>query len=312
MKRYFVVFSVFIILVAIFVDNLSAYGEMIRIVNAPVLERWIDYASDGFEGGVGTEEDPYLIATPEQLARLSLLTPRFTGRKAYEYERTHSKLVKDIDLAGKTWFPIGRIGGFYGVFDGQGHTIYNLTISDYEGFAGLFGSVGSDATIKNLRLVSICIYGGFISGGIVGVLSASGSKVSNCFVSGTIKGFVDAGGIAGTIFTTKGIYNCDVSADIIRNSQDDFSVSVDRWRNRFDYTSGGGIVGRFKGGALINCHAKVNINSFSRSGGIAGEYYGEKKGYFGSYPMNLLIKDSTAGGTLDNEPFAIIYPTGGL
>ena len=32
---------------------------------------WTDYAADAFAGGSGTEEDPYQIATPEQLAKLA-------------------------------------------------------------------------------------------------------------------------------------------------------------------------------------------------------------------------------------------------
>jgi hypothetical protein len=215
-----------------------------KILGAPELESWKEYAADSFTSGSGSEEDPYLIATPEQLARLSILSPRFTGRKAYEREKIHLKLVKDIDLAGKTWFPIGRSdSSFYGVFDGQGHTIYNMIISNDTGFAGLFGSVGSDAIIKNLKLVGVQIYAGFMSGGVVGFLSATGAEVSNCFVSGSIKGFADAGGIAGYIFTSKGIYNCQVSIDIVRNSQDDFSVPMNQFKKGiYDYSSGGDAV----------------------------------------------------------------------
>lgn len=72
------------------------------------------------------------------------------------------KLANDIVMDADTPFaPIGvsRGLGFAGVFDGQGHTIKNLTVSkSYDKiptgiFAGLFGSVlgntGSVAEIKN-------------------------------------------------------------------------------------------------------------------------------------------------------------------
>ena len=75
------------------------------------------------------------------------------------------KLANDIVMDADTPFaPIGvsRGLGFAGVFDGQGHTIKNLTVSkSYDKiptgiFAGLFGSVlgntGSVAEIKNVTL----------------------------------------------------------------------------------------------------------------------------------------------------------------
>ena len=39
------------------------------VVAASASGYWKDYAADGFAGGSGTKEDPFLIATAEQLAR---------------------------------------------------------------------------------------------------------------------------------------------------------------------------------------------------------------------------------------------------
>jgi hypothetical protein len=70
-------------------------------------------------------------------------------------------LVNDIDLAGSDWTPIGSrsnprtIGGvvyyqdaFGGSFDGQGFTIYNMTITGLVETAGLFGYVDSRDRIR--------------------------------------------------------------------------------------------------------------------------------------------------------------------
>lgn len=65
--------------------------------------QWTDFAASSFEGGEGTAESPYLIKTPEQLAKLA--KDVYDGTSVYE--NTYFKLVADIDLAGHDWFPIG-------------------------------------------------------------------------------------------------------------------------------------------------------------------------------------------------------------
>jgi len=71
-----------------------------------------------FAGGSGTKEDPYLIATAQQLARVK------------DYLSGHFKLIADIDLnvapynRGKGWEPIGSGDEpFTGSLDGNGKTI---------------------------------------------------------------------------------------------------------------------------------------------------------------------------------------------
>lgn len=76
-----------------------------------------------------------------------------------EYRNTTLRLMSDIDLGGTEWTPIRSwadaltgwedpLNGF--VLDGQGHTIYNMTISDGGSNSGFFGSNSSSFTIKNL------------------------------------------------------------------------------------------------------------------------------------------------------------------
>ena len=85
-----------------------------------------------FASGTGTEADPYVIATPEQLAFLA------QSVKAGEtYEGKFIVLSADIDLGGKEWMPIGlykyeNTSGndfpFNGSFDGKGYTVSNFVI----------------------------------------------------------------------------------------------------------------------------------------------------------------------------------------
>ena len=101
-------------------------------------------------------------------------------------------LTKDIDLNGKEWTPISMstnlAGGetFRGTFDGQGHTIYGLTVNQKDA-AGLFGYIYA-ATIKNVTVNGASINSNHYAGGIVAwILNTKGNIqvpaiIENCHV----------------------------------------------------------------------------------------------------------------------------------
>lgn len=88
---------------------------------SPDTDSWLDYWESSFAGGSGTADDPYQIATPEQLARLAYIyqgADEQTGDKSYGW----FALTADLDMSGRIW----RGAPFLGHFDGRGHTIANL------------------------------------------------------------------------------------------------------------------------------------------------------------------------------------------
>jgi|GEM_PF-2665182 len=94
------------------------------------------------------------------------------------------KLTADINLEGKEWSPIGT---FTGVFDGNGHSIYDYKTTGPG--KGLFSK--NEGTIKNLVLKDVaisCSTGGeYVN---IGALAAQNSgTIENCSV---ISGFVNA------------------------------------------------------------------------------------------------------------------------
>lgn len=121
--------------------------------------------------GAGTAESPYLIKTDKDLATLAYLskndasvrstaaTTTVTDVKYYGvFAGKHFKLACDIDLA-KTKEDISPVGNteyvFDGVFDGDGHTISNLSIDNYAyDYCGLFSELGVNGEVKNLKLTS--------------------------------------------------------------------------------------------------------------------------------------------------------------
>ena len=166
--------------------------------------------------GAGTEEDPYSIATAEQLRYMSLLVVADNEN----FGGSHYRLTADIDLgaawnaegtltSGTPWTPIGsNTGIFYGSFDGQGHTIRGLYInSPSESYQGLFRYIGNGSTVKNVGVTDSYIKAKDNVGGIVG-LSFNGT-ISNCYHTGSVSGASYVGGILGigTLGTISGVYH---------------------------------------------------------------------------------------------------------
>lgn len=141
------------------------------------------------------------------------------------------KLAADLDMTGIDYVPAGNTIAAYpsrtfaGVFDGQGHTISNLSVASHTGAysaAGLFGTI--TGTVKNVKLANVNITSDHYAGGVVGYISDNtGASVQNCSVEGgSIKstahlkddGSYDdgdkAGGIVGYITAVDYIKGCSV------------------------------------------------------------------------------------------------------
>ncbi|MCL2739447.1 MAG: hypothetical protein FWE30_08395, partial [Bacteroidales bacterium] len=154
------------------------------------LENWIDHAADGFAGGSGTREDPFLISTPEQLAYLTKLVNAGSLDR-----RVYFEILNDIDLGGKEWTPIGtKQHPFIGIFHGRDNVISNLTIATPQDKQGLFGFVGF-SFLGNLTLENVNIRGRDFVGGLVGAISTS--YIGHITLTGTIEGRNFVGGLLG-------------------------------------------------------------------------------------------------------------------
>ncbi len=137
--------------------------------------------ASGFASGTGTESDPYIIETADQLAYFK----DSQTDNAY-YDGKYVKLNADIDLADCTWSGIGggsSSNGFKGTFDGNGHVVYNVALV-YGKNKGFFNS--ATGAIKNLTLF------GSVSGtsavNYIGMLVAiNGASIDNCAVYGNME-----------------------------------------------------------------------------------------------------------------------------
>ena len=97
-------------------------------------KKGLKFYAKTYAGGTGTKEDPYIISTDLELAKLANDVNKGSSMamKSGEY----FKLTKDIDLKHGIWTPIGSTKCikkapdryFAGIFDGDGHAIRNMHI----------------------------------------------------------------------------------------------------------------------------------------------------------------------------------------
>ena len=238
---------------------------------------------EGFYGK-GTEKNPYEIRNVNDL---KLLAEKVNG--GVTYKDKYFKLTADIDLKNEpNWTPIGTMlveegRPFQGTFDGGGHQIANLTISNGGQYGGLFGYT-EGAVIKSCNVtgevngynctggivgyannnthILNCSFQGNVEGdgeergGIVGHTS-SGCEVSGCFVTGTVTGDREVGGIAGSGVGT--IKNCYALANVTATG-----------------VNAGGIAGKAYGVTIENCYYSGEVSAKDYAGGIAGYVSGAK------------------------------------
>ncbi len=149
--------------------------------------------------GIGTESDPYLIKNASDLIMLEEMV-----NNGNLFEGQYIRIEADIDLNNEPFVPMGKNISqvFKGTLDGNGHTISNLYIDNFDGndgvgryYSGLFYTF--NGTLKNLTIQNAYIEGVRAS---VLVGRMDGGTIDNCHVkNASIKGIQKNGAIAGFI-----------------------------------------------------------------------------------------------------------------
>ena len=99
-------------------------------------------------------------------------------------------LTDDIDLKGIDWTPIGIDYNhqYTGTFDGGGKTITGLTVTGSDQYVGLFGCIGEDGKVMNVKLEGVLIESDNEMSNVGGVAGCSRGNIENCSVSGSVIG----------------------------------------------------------------------------------------------------------------------------
>ena len=135
-----------------------------------------------FNGGNGTQENPYLISSGKELAYLQKV---MSGTEAISYSTLYYSITNDINLGSHELDPIGTETPFSGHIEGNGNTIKNAVVTggsseeesgegsesgsqegseeenqeteeEVIGYYGLFGRI-NNATINNLNIDGMTI-----------------------------------------------------------------------------------------------------------------------------------------------------------
>lgn len=145
-----------------------------------------------FAGDTGEPNDPYQIATAEQLISTgsdsSLLEKSFVLVADIDLDPNlpSSRIFKDALITQDADNDVSSHSGpsFEGIFDGNGHTIANLHINGEYGYdAGLFGKLSG--LVKDLHLIDVVVSGSPCDV-IVGLNLRS--TIFRCRVTGQISG----------------------------------------------------------------------------------------------------------------------------
>ena len=240
-------------------------------------EKWTDFAAPDFAGGAGTKDNPYQIATAEQLAKLAKEVN--SGIPEQTHSGEYFKLTAPIDLSGKRWVPIGygneSSHSFSGFFDGNNQIITGLYVDERGNgvCAGLFGAVvaiSDETVLKNFCIENAAIYAGdspdssahtygagVLAGNltILGGSSASFIGVENCQGSGKVDSEMKAGGLLGSA-SYANVSDCSADVTVIGTR-----IS-------------GGFIGDIFLGSYKNCTAKGSVSGGWATGGFAGSVSG--------------------------------------
>jgi hypothetical protein len=202
--------------------------------------------------------------------------------------------AKPADWDGTT---VNALGFFSGTFDGRGYSIKNIKITTGSDFSGLFARLVG--TVKNLGLENVDITGGLATGGLAGTIYGTSTSyipavvIENVFVTGSVKGTTEVGGIAGrnNSNTVNTIKNCYVNATV------EATNATGAWA--------GGIVGCSSSGRRLTIKQvyvagtvkTTNTDLTNFAGGILGFVFNNHSATIITLDSTVVALSELAGGT---------------
>jgi hypothetical protein len=238
-----------------------------------------------YSGGTGEPNNPYRIATAEDLNDI--------GNHVEDFNKCFV-MVNDVNLSEYIGTEFNIMGTnpttpFTGVFDGNDRKIYNFnySVDDLSVPLGLFAfAAGDDSEIRNLGLVepNVVAPGVRDTGALVGYLGW-GCTIKNCYVErGFVSGLYNVGGLVGSNFEGT-ILNCWTSGSVTGmlgtvgglvgdSGADWFPGEIRNCYSIADVTAvesvAGGLLGGSGGNCVSNCFAAGKVQAAVYAGGLVG------------------------------------------
>ena len=286
-----------------------------------------------YGGGSGTEADPYIISSYDQLLRLAE-----QGAKGCFIQTADIKFPNSVDRKPINTVTISK--GYenksynFFVYDGQGYSIKNLS-----GSGGLFGTIAA-STIKNIvvdganinsqgynNVGAICndvVSYAYPSSSGNGYFATGNSRIINCTVKNSkisgngadnIGGICGYGGaIADSFASGVSISGGDCVGGIVGNACSVTGCLANNITVTDSVDSSGGIAGTAygvilydksnnsysSGGSIIGCGVRTFVASATNSGGIVGTATSDTNfAYIKScYAANIFLSGENNGGII--------------
>jgi hypothetical protein len=214
-----------------------------------------------FKSGGGTPDDPYRIATAEDLLAMAADTSNYDkcfiltadinmGGQVFTTAIIAADTIPDYDFQGTA---------FTGTFDGNGHKITNFTINGND-YLGLFGYI--NGLVKNLGLEDSTVSGSSSSYFVGGLVGLNYGTISNCDSTGSVSGSSGSSTVGGLVGYNEGgsISRC-YSTGVVTGGDESYYL--------------GGLVG-YNDGSISNCYSTGSVSGSSDSqdvGGLVGYNY---------------------------------------
>ncbi|MGN0106817.1 MAG: fibronectin type III domain-containing protein, partial [Hominilimicola sp.] len=276
----------------------------------------------------GTETDPFLISTAEELRQFAAYV-----NSGFTFSGYYFKMTADIDLnPGKTitadstdavvWTSIGYFNDgsnpsnqFKGIFDGDNHTVSGVYNKGYDSYCGgLFGYIGENGLVKNITLKN-----SYIRNNVFGdIATYNYGTIENCHVNHDVytNQGMDTGGVILTNYGT--IRNCSNQADkilvglgmggIVCNNYGLIENCYNKGELRDDDSGVGGIASsNYTGGIIRNCYnvgyiyGEGTFGADCNMGGIVCTNYGTIENCYTIDTAIQVGKDSNIGTKLTAE-----------
>ncbi len=229
------------------------------------------------------------------------------------------ELVADISLAGynsNNWLPIGSCPTFTEanvctdvsalfntVFDGNGYTISNLTITNsiesYTNATGLFGAISPASQLRNIHIRSANLIGGANNVGVLVGYAARASIIDSSAVGEITAYGANVGGLVGYGWNTTIISSYAAGGNIVGVSGVGGLIgSGERATISSSYAAGGDVGGVLYIGGLVGSGNSVTISLSYAAGGHVVAGFAGGGGLVGSGENARVISSYAAGGNV--------------
>lgn len=281
--------------------TVSEVKETLEQAKAAIDEIINQIPSEGAWDGVTLAEPEvnaqgvYQVSSGAELAWFAYQVNQVSGMQGICGE-----LTGDVNLGNKNWTPIGGKTVYTGTFEGNGHTVKGMKITEADTYAGLFGAVSGN---ENQSIVNLTVtgtiscpenvsYAGGIVGYICGESNSQRNAIENCHsqvnitISKVTKNDSAAGGIAGYAKYTW-----------FRNCSNQGTVAIDSvGKGGIQYFTGG-IAGHAASAVSIRrCYNSGYIWTDFGAGGLVGKVSGNNCEFTSNYNCGEVQATTYAGG----------------